>query len=149
VEFRVLSNAASREIETLKYLHTMLRVANLDASLAYYQDTLGFTVLSREDFSDGAFTLAFLRAPGDGAHGPTLELTYNWDVSKYELGGAYGHLAFAVDDLKAFRMRLKEKGTDFSWGPKASPSGRSTIAFLTDPDGYKIELISSQETPRT
>ena len=129
----------------MKYLHTMLRVGDLDASLAYYTGVLGFTLLSREDFSEGAFTLAFLRAPGDDTGGPTVELTYNWGVSTYERGGAYGHLAFAVNDMAEFQARLRAKGTDFSWGPKASPSGRSAIAFLTDPDGYKIELIEARE----
>jgi lactoylglutathione lyase len=128
----------------MKYLHTMLRVGDLDASLLYYTNVLGFTLLSREDFSDGEFTLAFLRAPGDDSGGPSVELTYNWGVNKYELGAAYGHLAFAVNDMAEFRARLRSKGADFSWGPKASPSGRSTIAFLTDPDGYKIELIEAK-----
>jgi lactoylglutathione lyase len=125
----------------MKYLHTMLRVGNLETSLEYYTQKLEFKLLSRDDFPDGEFTLAFLRAPGDDDEGPCIELTYNWGVASYEQGGAYGHLAFSVDDMEAFRSKIRAKGLDFSWGPKPSPSGRSAIAFLTDPDGYKIELI--------
>ena len=125
----------------MKYLHTMLRVGNLERSLHFYTQILSFELLNREEHAEGKFTLAFLR-PKDGGPGePELELTYNWGVEKYEMGGAYGHLAYGVDSIEVVQARLQKAGLDLSWGPSGSPSGRSRIAFFKDPDGYSIELI--------
>lgn len=125
----------------MKYLHTMLRVTNLEKSLHFYEKGLGFKLLSRNDYSDGEFTLAFLRAPGDGENGPSLELTFNWGKTNYEKGDAFGHLAFLVSSISEIQKELKVHGYDLSWGPGASPNGKSVLAFIDDPDGYEIELI--------
>jgi lactoylglutathione lyase len=125
----------------MKYLHTMLRVKDLNPSIQFYREALGFELVSRNDYPDGRFTLAFLRAPGDSAGGPMIELTYNWDTSQYDRGNAYGHLAFEVESLEAVQARLRQHGYDLSWGPGETPSGKSRMAFVDDPDGYEIELL--------
>lgn len=126
----------------MRYLHTMIRTGDLDRSIAFYRDVLGFRLVSRSDYPDGEFTLAFLQAPGDsGNDGPMLELTYNWGVSSYEPGKGYGHVAFKVESMDAFAENLRARGHDFSWGPGKAPNGRTAIAFIVDPDGYQIELI--------
>lgn len=125
----------------MRYLHTMIRVGDLDRSVDFYTWVLGFTEVRRSDYPDGKFTLAFLRAPGDPKDGPMLELTYNWGVDRYELGGGYGHVAFQVDSLDAIGQRLEATGRRFSWGPGKTPDGRTAMAFIKDPDGYKIELL--------
>ena len=136
----------------MKYLHTMLRVGNLDRSLHFYCNVLNFELINREEHPEGKFTLAFLRSKVAGANpsgtaesDPQLELTYNWGVDSYELGGAYGHLAFGVDSIEAVQLDLQKAGLDLSWGPSSSPSGRSRIAFIKDPDGYAIELIERKK----
>lgn len=133
----------------MKYLHTMLRVTNLEKSLDFYCNILNFKLVARNDFPDGEFTLAFLKASSDEAEGPLLELTYNWGVSAYDLGNGYGHLAFEVPDLLVFQKKLQQHDLDFSWGPKKSPSGARSIAFMTDPDGYKIELLEPRPASGT
>lgn len=125
----------------MKYLHTMIRVGDLEKSIYFYCEVLNFEFLSREDYKDGNFTLVFLRSPGDDNNGPVLELTYNWGITKYELGEGYGHVAYEVPSIIDFQKRIQKLGFDLSWGPKKSPSGSKMIAFLTDPDGYKIELL--------
>ncbi len=125
----------------MQYLHTMLRVGDLDQSIAYYTNVLGFTLVSRKDHPDGEFTLAFLRAPGDPEEGPMLELTYNWGVESYDLGKGYGHVAYRVESVAAIGERLATKGLGFSWGPGKTPDGQTTMAFIEDPDGYRIELL--------
>ena len=125
----------------MKYLHTMIRVGDLDKSIYFYSEVLKFKLISREDYKDGNFTLAFLRAPSDDSNAPVLELTYNWGVSKYELGTAFGHIAYEVPSIINFQKEIQKLGFDLSWGPKKSPSGTRSIAFLTDPDRYKIELL--------
>jgi len=125
----------------MRYLHTMIRVADLDRSRRFYCEGLGFTLVRERRYEDGRFTLAFLRAPGDGADGPLLELTHNWDTASYERGNAYGHLAYAVASIAAQRQRLLAAGYDLSWGPGKTPDGRRTMAFVDDPDGYEIELL--------
>jgi lactoylglutathione lyase len=127
----------------MKYLHTMIRVTNLETSLRFYCEGLGFKVISRNDYPDGKFTLVFLCAPGDDPtrKSPQIELTHNWETSSYERGNAYGHTAYAVDSIEKVRERLKKHGYDLSWGPGDSPSGKTKIAFIDDPDGYEIELI--------
>ncbi len=125
----------------MKYLHTMIRVTDLEKSLRFYVEGLGFTLVSKNEYPDGKFTLAFLRAPGDSNDGPMLELTYNWGQDKYERGDAYGHMAYLVNSITDVQKKIQTKGYDLSWGPGASPNGKSVLAFIDDPDGYEIELI--------
>lgn len=128
-------------IRPVRYLHTMFRVVDLERSLRFYTQGLGFTLQSRKDHADGRFTLAFLRAPGDGPGGPALELTHNWDTSAYVRGDAFGHVALQVDSIAAVQARLKQHGYDLSWGPGKTPDGRRAMAFVDDPDGYELELL--------
>ncbi len=125
----------------MRYLHTMLRVGDLDKAVDFYTKVLGFIEVTRSDYADGRFTLCFLRAGGDPDNGPMLELTHNWDTDDYENGNAYGHLAYQVDSIEEVGRKLAEFGREFSWGPGETPSGDRRMAFLTDPDGYAVELI--------
>lgn len=126
----------------MKYLHTMIRVGDLERSIDFYVNVLGFHLVRSKEYPDGKFTLAFLQASGDqGDDAPMLELTYNWGVDSYELGSGYGHVAYRVDSIDAIGKALKKAGMDFSWGPGKTPDGRKKMAFIDDPDGYKIELI--------
>lgn len=127
----------------MRYLHTMIRVGDLDRSIKFYHDVLGFNELRRADHPEDKFTLVFMQAPGD-AHtdnGPMLELTYNYGVESYTLGDGYGHIALQVDSMDQLAETLQQTGHKFSWGPGVSPDGSKKMAFLTDPDGYKIELL--------
>ena len=125
----------------MKYLHTMLRVRDLEAAANFYTQVLGFAEVKRSEHEDGRFTLCFLRAGDDPDSGPMLELTYNWDTDDYENGNAYGHLAYQVDSLDAVGQRLAEFGQGFSWGPGDTPNKDRRMAFIKDPDGYDIELL--------
>lgn len=127
----------------MKYLHTMLRVTNLERSLHFYTEGLGFRLTSRQDYSEDRFTLAFLTAPNDSSNGPMIELTYNWDTHEYERGNAYGHMAFEVDSIADIQTKLKLHGYDLSWGPGKTPNGKRAMAFIDDPDGYEIELLQN------
>ncbi|MCM2278621.1 MAG: VOC family protein [Oligoflexia bacterium] len=131
----------------MRYLHTMLRVVDLEKSLHFYRDALGFELVSRKDFPDERFTLAFLRSgdPGEARKGALLELTHNWDTRSTTRGDAYGHMAYEVDSIDEIRARLKAKGYDLSWGPGLTPSGRRKMAFIDDPDGYEIELLEGRD----
>lgn len=124
----------------MRLLHTMLRVGDLDRSIAFYTEVLGMRVLRREDFPGGKFTLAFLGYQ-DERTGTVLELTYNWGVDRYELGTGYGHIAIEVDDAHAACDRVRQQGGTVlrEAGPMAH--GATVIAFIADPDGYKIEFI--------
>lgn len=126
------------------YLHTMLRVTNLEKSIHFYREGLGFEVVRRDDYTDGKFTLVFLRAPSDKTDGPMVELTHNWGVDHYERGDAFGHLAYAVDSIESVRVRLQKHGYDLSWGPGKTPNGKRAMAFVDDPDGYEIELLEAE-----
>lgn len=128
----------------MKYLHTMIRVVNLDASLKFYQEGLGFRLISKSEYAKDRFTLAFLAAPGDSNDGPMIELTHNWDTESYERGNAYGHVAYAVDSIETVQTRLKKHGYDLSWGPGETPNGKRRMAFVDDPDGYEIELLEER-----
>lgn len=125
----------------MRYLHTMIRVGDLDRSIDFYTRVLGFTEVRRADYPEGKFTLTFLRAGDDAEEGPMLELTYNWGVDGYNLGNAYGHVAFQVESMTEITDRLQAEGAQFSWGPGKTPDGKTTMAFIDDPDGYKIELL--------
>ncbi len=125
----------------LKYLHTMIRVTDLDKSLHFYTKGLGFKIESRQDYEEDRFSLVFLRADSDSENGPLIELTHNWDTHAYTRGDAYGHTAYRVDSIEKVQARLKENGYDLSWGPGLTPSKKTKMAFVDDPDGYEIELL--------
>ncbi|HGG60003.1 MAG TPA: lactoylglutathione lyase [Gammaproteobacteria bacterium] len=127
----------------MRYLHTMIRVGDLQRSIDFYTNVLGFHEIRRSDYPDGKFTLAFLQASGDQGDGPMLELTYNWGVDNYDLGTGYGHVAYQVESIEAIGEALQKAGMTFSWGPGETPDGRKKMAFIDDPDGYKIELIQT------
>jgi lactoylglutathione lyase len=118
----------------MKYLHTMVRVTNIDASLAFYRDALGLEELSRKDYPQGRYTLVFLAAPGD--HTAQVELTYNWDPESYGGGRNFGHLAYAVADIYATCARLAGHGVTILRPPR---DGR--MAFVRSPDNISIELL--------
>ena len=120
----------------MKYLHTMVRVTNLDASLAFYRDALGLEVMSVREVPAGRYTLAFLAAPGN----PTaqIELTYNWDPEAYTGGRNFGHLAYAVDNIYATCQRLADHGVTVLRPPR---DGR--MAFVRSPDNISIELLQA------
>ena len=118
----------------MKYLHTMVRVTNLDASLKFYCDALGLQELSRKDYPQGRYTLVFLAAPGD--HSAQVELTHNWDPQEYAGGRNFGHLAYAVDDIYATCQRLADHGVAILRPPR---DGR--MAFVRSPDNISIELL--------
>ncbi len=124
-----------------RLLHTMLRVANLDRALDFYVDTLGMQLLRRQEFSEGRFTLAFVGFAPERT-GTVIELTHNWDTAAYDQGTAYGHIAIGVRDIHAFAAMLAARGATIARAPgplKGDPS--ELIAFVIDPDGYRIELI--------
>jgi len=122
----------------MRYLHTMIRVVDLEKSLRFYTEGLGFEMTSRQDYEKDRFSLVFLRFPGDDGQ---IELTHNWDTKQYQRGDAYGHVAYQVDSIEALQKRLQKAGYDLSWGPGLTPSGKTKMAFVDDPDGYEIELL--------
>jgi lactoylglutathione lyase len=129
----------------MRYLHTMVRVADLDASLAFYRDALGLVEISRKDSEKGRFTLVFLAAPSDEAmarerKAPMLELTYNWDPEEYTGGRNFGHLAYRVADLYGLCERLQAAGVTINRPPRDGH-----MAFVRSPDGISIELLQEGE----
>jgi lactoylglutathione lyase len=124
----------------MRMLHTMLRVGNLDQSIAFYCDILGMKLLRRKDYPGGEFTLAFVGYGEEKDH-TVIELTYNWGVEAYDLGKGYGHIALGVEDIYGTCDRIKAQGGKISREPGAMKHGTTVIAFVEDPDGYKIELI--------
>ena len=127
----------------MRILHTMLRVGNLDQSLAFYTDVLGMKLLRQSDYPDGRFTLAFVGYQ-DEAEGAVLELTHNWDAPSYDLGNAYGHIALEVDDAYKACEDIKARGGKVVREAGPMKHGSTVIAFVEDPDGYKIELIQAK-----
>lgn len=123
----------------MRILHTMLRVGDLDRAIAFYTRVLGMRLLRRNDYPDGKYTLAFV-GYGDEADEAVIELTYNWGVSSYEIGTGYGHIAIQVDDIRKTCDEVAAKGGKITYGP-AQHGGKTWIAFVEDPDGYKIEFI--------
>lgn len=124
----------------MRLLHTMLRVGNLQESLKFYCEVLGMKLLRQKDYPGGEFTLAFV-GYGDEADHTVLELTYNWGKDKYNLGDAYGHIAIGVDDIYATCAAIKAQGGKVTREPGPMKHGSTVIAFVEDPDGYKVELI--------
>ena len=124
----------------MRLLHTMLRVGDLDRSLTFYTEVLGMRLLRRKDYPDGRFTLAFV-GYGDESDTAVLELTHNWDTSSYEIGTGYGHIALGVEDIQATCEAMAAKGGRVVRPPGAMKHGTTVIAFVEDPDGYKVELI--------
>ncbi|PIT23042.1 lactoylglutathione lyase [Snodgrassella communis] len=129
----------------MRMLHTMLRVGDLDKSLAFYQDVLGMKLLRREDFLGGRFTLAFV-GYGEESNSTVLELTYNWDTHAYELGTGYGHIAIEVEDAYAACDAVRAKGCRVTREAGPMQHGTTVIAFVEDPDGYKIEFIQKNKS---
>jgi lactoylglutathione lyase len=127
----------------MRILHTMLRVGDLEKSLAFYTQVLGMRLLRQRDYPDGKFTLAFVGF-SDEASGAVIELTHNWGVEKYDLGNAYGHIAIEVDDAYATCANIQERGGKVVREAGAMKHGNTVIAFIEDPDGYKIELIQNK-----
>jgi lactoylglutathione lyase len=124
----------------MRILHTMLRVGDLDKSLAFYTDILGMHLLRRHDYPEGKFTLAFVGYE-DEKDGAVIELTYNWGVDRYEIGTGYGHIALAVEDAYAACDAIRQRGGKVTREAGPMKGGSTVIAFVEDPDGYKIELI--------
>ena len=127
----------------MRLLHTMLRVVDLEKSLDFYTQVLGMRLLRRKDYPEGRFTLAFV---GYGAEheGAVIELTHNWDTTSYELGNAYGHIALEVDDVYRACERIKAAGGKVTREAGPMKHGTTILAFVEDPDGYKIELLGAK-----
>jgi lactoylglutathione lyase len=127
----------------MRLLHTMLRVVDLDSSIAFYTEVLGMHLLRRNDYPEGKFTLAFVGYQDESA-GAVLELTHNWGVESYELGTAYGHIALEVPDAYAACAAIKARGGKVVREAGPMKHGTTVIAFVEDPDGYKVELIQAK-----
>lgn len=126
----------------MRFLHTMIRVGDLEKSIKFYTDVLGMKLNRKKDYPEGEFTLAFLGFEDDPEF---LELTYNWDKDKYDLGSGYGHMAFGVDDIYSTCEKIEQAGGKVVRPPGPMKHGTTVIAFIEDPDSYKIELIERPE----
>ena len=124
----------------MRFLHTMLRVTNLERSIEFYTNVLNMRLLRQSENTQYSYTLAFLGYE-DESDSTVLEQTYNWDTSTYEMGNAFGHLAIGCDDIYATCQQLSSAGATICRAPGPVKGGSSIIAFVEDPDGYKIELI--------
>lgn len=127
----------------MRLLHTMLRVGNLERSLTFYLDVLGMRLLRREDFAEGRFTLAFVGFGPENSHS-VIELTHNWDTTHYDLGNGYGHIALGVEDVYATCASIRAAGGVITREPGPMLHGSTVLAFVQDPDGYKIELLENR-----
>ncbi len=127
----------------MRILHTMLRVGDLDKSIAFYTDVLGMKLLRQSENAEYQYTLAFV-GYGDEKDEAVLELTYNWGTDRYDLGNAYGHIAIETDDIYATCDAIKARGGKVIREPGPVKGGTTEIAFVEDPDGYKIELINTK-----
>ena len=124
----------------MRVLHTMIRVGDLDRSVRFYTDVLGMKLLRKKDYPDGKFTLAFVGYGPESEHA-VIELTYNWGTEKYDLGNGFGHIALEVDDAYKACAEIKKRGGKVTREAGPMKHGSTVIAFVEDPDGYKIELI--------
>jgi lactoylglutathione lyase len=131
----------------MQILHTMLRVGDLERSLRFYTEVMGMSLISRRDYPDGKFTLAFIGF-GKNPEQAEIELTYNWGVERYEIGTAYGHIAIGVDDIHGVCERIRGAGGKITREPGPMKHGKTVIAFIEDPDGYKVELIETSSRER-
>ena len=127
----------------MRLLHTMLRVGNLERSIAFYQDVLDMQLLRKQDYPEGRFTLAFI-GYGDEANHTVIELTHNWDTERYDLGNGYGHIAIEVDNAAAACDAVRARGGKVTREAGPMKHGSTVIAFVEDPDGYKIEFIEKK-----
>jgi lactoylglutathione lyase len=131
----------------MRILHTMLRVGNLERSIAFYREALGMQLFSSREYPEGKFTLAFL-GYGQNPEHAEIELTHNWGVAKYDVGTGYGHVALGVDDIHAVCTQVRSAGGTVTREPGPMKHGKTVIAFVVDPDGYKIELIEESSRSR-
>lgn len=129
----------------MRLLHTMLRVGNLERSIEFYTKVLGMKLLRQSENTEYKYSLAFV-GYGDEIDTSVIELTYNWGVESYELGTAYGHIALETDDIYATCDAIRASGCTITREPGPVKGGTTVIAFLEDPDGYKIELIDKKDT---
>ena len=128
----------------MRMLHTMLRVGNLDRSIKFYTEVLGMKLLRQSDNEEYKYSLAFV-GYGEETDETVIELTYNWGVESYELGTAYGHIALEAEDIYATCEALRAAGAKITREPGPVKGGTTVIAFVEDPDGYKIELINKKD----
>lgn len=128
----------------MRILHTMLRVGDLDRSIDFYTNVLGMRLLRKKDYPTGRFTLAFVGYQ-DESEGAALELTHNWDTASYDIGTGYGHIALQVDDAAQACERVRAKGGKVTREAGPMKHGTTVIAFVEDPDGYKIEFIERKD----
>jgi lactoylglutathione lyase len=128
---------------TMRILHTMLRVGDLQRSIDFYTGVLGMRLLRQKEYPDGKFTLAFV-GYGDESDHTVIELTYNWGVDSYDLGNAFGHIAIEVDDVYEATAELKRRGGKVIREAGPMNAGTTIISFIEDPDGYQIELIGKR-----
>lgn len=124
----------------MKYLHTMIRVNHLEESIKFYSEVLGMNLISKTDYPEGEFTLAFL-SYGQTKEDPCIELTYNYGKHSYDLGNAFGHIALGTTDIYQTCERVRAQGGKVTREPGPMKHGKTVIAFIEDPNGYKIELI--------
>ncbi len=127
----------------MRILHTMLRVGNLERSIQFYTNVLGMRVLRRKDYPEGKFTLAFVGYQ-DEIEGTVLELTHNWEIDHYDLGTGFGHIAIEVENAYEASEKVKNLGGRVTREPGPMKHGTTVIAFIEDPDGYKIEFIQKK-----
>ncbi|AUD79204.1 lactoylglutathione lyase [Kangiella profundi] len=127
----------------MRILHTMLRVRDLDKALHFYTDVLGMKLIRKHDYESGRFTLAFV-GYGEEKDNTVLELTHNWDTDDYEMGDAFGHIAIAVEDVYEACEKIRQAGGKVTREPGPMKHGTTVLAFVEDPDGYKIELLEDR-----
>lgn len=127
----------------MRLLHTMIRVNDLEESLAFYTGPLRMRLLRRQDYPEGRFTLAFV-GYGDESEQAVLELTHNWDTRSYDVGNGFGHVALGVDDIRAACEELRARGVRIVREPGPMKHGHTPIAFVEDPNGYRIELVETR-----
>lgn len=130
----------------MRILHTMIRVGNLERSLRFYCDVLGMRMIRQKEYPGGRFTNTFV-GYGTEADSAVIELTYNWDTDRYDLGDGYGHIALQVEDIYETCARITERGGQITRAPGPMKHGTTVIAFVEDPDGYKVELIQTKAEP--
>jgi len=128
----------------MRFLHTMLRVGDLNKSIKFYTEIFGMQLLRKKDYPEGKFTLAFL-GYGDERENTAIELTHNWDTDSYDLGNAFGHLAIEVDDVYEAVATIKQQGGKIIRDAGPMNAGNTIIAFVEDPDGYEIELLAPKK----